>query len=220
MSGSAGSKVRCVAKSAYENNVTAHGSEPFVGHLGVTKIGYARVSARDQNLEAQHDELTAAGCARVFADRASGKLERRPELDKALDYLREGDHLVITKLDRLGRSTKHMLDLAEHLKASGIDLQILNLGIDTRTAAGRMFFTILSAFAEFERELISERTLDGLEAARARGRNGGRRAKLSPAQVEQARKLYDSKEHTVQHIADLLRVSRTTLYRALDVTTP
>lgn len=218
MSGLPGSKVRCVAKPAYEINVAIRGCEPFVTQWIMTKIGYARVSARDQNLEAQYDELTAAGCARVFADKASGKLERRPELDKALDYLREGDHLVITKLDRLGRSTKHMLDLSEQLKASGIDLQILNLGIDTRTAAGRMFFTILSAFAEFERELISERTLDGLEAARARGRKGGRRAKLSPAQVEQARKLYDTKEHTVQHIADLFRVSRTTLYRHLEPT--
>lgn len=185
----------------------------------MTKIGYARVSARDQNLEAQQDELTAAGCARVFADRASGKLERRPELDKALDYLREGDQLVITKLDRLGRSTKHLLDLAGQFRARSIDLAVLNLGIDTRTAAGNLFFTILSAFAEFERELISERTLDGLAAARARGRNGGRRAKLTAAQVDQARKLYDTREHTVQHIADLFRVSRTTLYRHLEPTT-
>lgn len=182
----------------------------------MTKIGYARVSARDQNLEAQQDELTAAGCARIFADRASGKLERRPELDKALDYLREGDQLVITKLDRLGRSARHLLDLSDLLKDRGIDLQVLNLGIDTRTAAGKLFFTILGGFAEFERELISERTLDGLAAARARGRNGGRRPKLTAAQLAEARRLYDSREHTVQHIADLFRVSRTTLYRHLE----
>jgi DNA invertase Pin-like site-specific DNA recombinase len=182
----------------------------------VTKIGYARVSARDQHLEAQTDELTAAGCARIFADRASGKLERRPELDKALDYLRPGDQLVITKLDRLGRSTRHLLDLSEQLRTQGIDLQVLNIGIDTRTAAGRLFFTILGAFAEFERELISERTLDGLEAARARGRNGGRRPKLTAAQLAEARRLYDGKQHTMEHIAGLFRVSRSTLYRHLE----
>lgn len=208
--------VRGVANPAYENSVRDSGHNPFLGQSTVTKIGYARVSARDQNLEAQQDELTAAGCARIFADRASGKLERRPELDKALDYLREGDQLVITKLDRLGRSVRHLLELSAQLRTDGIDLQVLNIGIDTRTAAGRLFFTILGAFAEFERELISERTLDGLEAARARGRNGGRRPKLTPAQLVEARKLYDSREHTVQHIADLFRVSRTTLYRHLE----
>lgn len=184
--------------------------------IGMTaRIGYARVSTRDQHPEAQIDALTADGCVRVFVDHASGKLARRPELDKALDFLRAGDVLVITKLDRLGRSVQNLLELVGQLAERNIDLRVLDQGIDTTTAAGKMMFTVLAAVAEFERNLISERTLDGLEAARARGRKGGRPTKLTPAKLATARKLYDSKEHTVAEIADIVGVGRSTLYRQL-----
>lgn len=179
-------------------------------------VGYARVSTRDQHLDAQIDALREAGCERIFPDKASGKLARRPQLDKALDYLREGDTLVITKLDRLGRSLRHLLDLADKLNKRGIDLRVLHQGIDTSTPGGRLFFHILGAIAEFERELLSERTLDGLEAARARGRNGGRRTVMTEDKIRVAREMYDSKRYTVEAIAKTLGVSRGTVYRHLD----
>lgn len=179
-------------------------------------IGYARVSTRDQHPEAQVDALTAAGCIRVFTDKASGKLARRPQLDRALDHLREGDTLVVTKLDRLGRSIRHMLELAADLEKRGVDLKVLDQGIDTSTPGGRLFFHILAAIAEFERELLSERTLDGLAAARARGRKGGRRPVMTPEKIQVARQMYDSKSYTMDQIAKTVGVSRATLYRHLD----
>ena len=140
------------------------------------RIGYGRVSTRDQHPEAQHDALTAAGCDEVFVDKASGTLARRPELDKALLAAnRDGDQLVVTKLDRLGRSLEHLIELSKQLQNKNIDLVVLDQGIDTSTAVGRMFFQILGAIAEFEHALMSERTIDGLSAARARGRTGGGR---------------------------------------------
>lgn len=124
--------------------------------------------------EAQRDALAAAGCDQIFLDKASGKLARRPELDKALlSANRVGDQLVVTKLDRLGRSLEHLIELSKRLQGSGVDLVVLDQGIDTSTAVGRMFFQILGAIAEFEHALMSERTMDGLAAARARGRTGG-----------------------------------------------
>ena len=148
------------------------------------RIGYGRVSTRDQNPDAQHDALTAAGCEQIFTDKASGTLGRRPELDKALLVAcRRGDQLVITKLDRLGRSLEHLIQLSRELERSGVDLVVLDQGIDTSTAVGRMFFHILGAIAEFEHALMSERTLDGLAAARARGNTGGQKPKLTPRQA-------------------------------------
>ena len=187
------------------------------------RIGYARVSTRDQHPEAQHDALLAAGCdpAHIHIDKASGKLARRPELDKALLVLREGDQLVITKLDRLGRSLAHLIDIAADLQARGVDLVVLDQGIDTTTAVGRMFFQILGAIAEFEHALMSERTRDGLEAARARGRTGGQKPKLGPRQEMLARAMYEEtgedgkRRYTVQQIADEFGVTRPTIYRAL-----
>ena len=152
------------------------------------KIGYGRVSTRDQHPEAQHDALLAAGCDKVFLDKASGKLARRPELDKALHSAnRAGDQLVVTKLDRLGRSLEHLIELSNELQHRGVDLVVLDQGIDTSTAVGRMFFQILGSIAEFEHALMSERTMDGLAAARARGRVGGPKPKLRPRQAELAR---------------------------------
>jgi DNA invertase Pin-like site-specific DNA recombinase len=186
----------------------------------VNLIGYARVSTTDQHPEAQKDALDAAGCIRVFTDRASGKLARRSELDAALDFLRPGDTLVITKLDRLGRSVRNLIDLADRLQSGGVGLRVLDQGIDTTTPAGKMFFHVLAALAEFEAALISERTKDGLAAARARGRKGGRRPKVTPAKLAAARKLYDEREHTVAEIAEIVGVARSTLYRALEAASP
>lgn len=179
-------------------------------------IGYARVSTRDQHPEAQTDALAAAGCERILTDKASGKLARRPQLDAALAYLRSGDVLVITKLDRLGRSVRNLIDLAETLDGRGVGLRVLDQGIDTTTPAGRMFFHVLAALAEFEASLISERTLDGLEAARARGRKGGRKPKLSERQVAMVRQMHASGEHTVSAIAETFNVTRPTIYRVLE----
>ncbi|MCY0954066.1 recombinase family protein [Streptomyces sp. H27-S2] len=182
------------------------------------RIGVARVSTRDQHPEAQQDALRAAGCEKVFTDKASGKLARRPELDKALMVARDGDQLVVTRLDRLGRSLENLIELSKRLEAEGVDLVVLDQGIDTSTAAGRMFFQILGAVAEFEHALMSERTVDGLEAARARGRTGGQKPKLGPRQVQLAREMYDSGDCTVQQIANEFGVTRPTIYRHLDRT--
>ena len=189
------------------------------------RIGYGRVSTRDQHPEAQRDALGAAGCEEIFIDKASGKLARRPELDKALLSANRSDQLVITKLDRLGRSLEHLIELSKQLQTRGVDLVVLDQGIDTSTAVGRMFFQILGAIAEFEHALMSERTLDGLAAARARGRTGGQKPKLGPRQVKLARQMYDEtgddgkRKHTVAQIAAEFGVSRPTIYRHLTRTT-
>jgi len=185
----------------------------------VSLVGYARVSTRDQHAEVQIEMLQKAGCERVFAESASGVLARRPEFDAALAYLREGDVLVVTKLDRLGRSVTNLSEIAKVLEAKGVGLRALTQEIDTTTPGGRLFFHLLAAFAEFEHDLIVERTLEGLASARARGRKGGRKPKMTPAKMKQARIMYDSRDYTLQQIADTFGVGRTTIYRylALDV---
>jgi DNA invertase Pin-like site-specific DNA recombinase len=189
------------------------------------RIGYGRVSTRDQNADSQEDALRAAGCEEVFIDKASGKLARRPELDKALLVAnRAGDQLVITKLDRLGRSLEHLIELAKLLQIRDVDLVVLDQGIDTSTAVGRLFFQIIGAISEFEHALMSERTMDGLAAARARGRTGGQKPKLGPRQVKLARQMYDEtgrdgkRRYTVAQIAAEFGVSRPTIYRHLGKT--
>lgn len=181
-------------------------------------IGYARVSTRDQHPEGQTDLLEAACCSKVFVDRASGTLANRPALADALTYLREGDTLVVTKLDRLGRSVRNLKQIADELQARGIGLRALSQGIDTTSPGGRLFFHMLAAIAEFEHDLIVERTKEGLAAARARGRNGGPKFKMTPAKIRQARAMYDAGGHTVQEIADTFGVSRPTIYRHLSTT--
>lgn len=186
------------------------------------KIGYGRVSTRDQHPEAQADALTAAGCRPLYIDKASGKLAKRPQLDDALRAVNAGDQIVITKLDRLGRSLEHLIELSNELQRRQVDLIVLDQGIDTSTAVGRMFFQILGAIAEFEHALMSERTRDGLAAARARGRVGGPKHKLRPRQVQLAREMYDQVDdrgrsrYTVAQIAAEFGVSRPTIYRYLD----
>lgn len=185
------------------------------------RIGYGRVSTRDQNPDGQHDALKAAGCDEILVDKASGTLARRPSLDEALRMARHGDQLVITKLDRLGRSLEHLIALSRDLQTRGVDLVVLDQGIDTSTAVGRMFFQILGAIAEFEHALMSERTRDGLEAARARGRTGGQKPKLTVRQAKIAQDMYDEtgedgrRRFTVAQIAAEFGVTRPTIYRHL-----
>ena len=177
-------------------------------------IGYARVSTADQDLSLQLDALTAAGCEKVFTDKASGTKANRDGLAEALAYAREGDSLVVWKLDRLGRSMKGLVDLAADLEARKVDLRSLTDGIDTKTAAGRFFFHVMAALAVMERELILERTKAGLEAARRAGRVGGRKRAMTPAKLESARKLLDAGTPP-KDVASSLGVSVATLYRHL-----
>ena len=178
--------------------------------LFMTKIGYARVSTFDQNLDSQLDELKKAGCTKIFQEKASS-VKKRPEFEKCLDYLREGDTLVVWKLDRLGRTTKKLLELIDDLKDRGINLQIITLGVDTSTAAGRLFFTMMAGLAEMERELIRERTNAGLQAARARGRMGGRKP-IDEQIMARAMMMYETKM-TVDDITKTLNISRSTFYK-------
>ena len=183
-------------------------------------IGYARVSKSGdaQNTDLQYDALTEAGVTResIYEDRASGKKDDRPGLAACLKALREGDTLVVWKLDRLGRDLRHLVSVVEELTERGIGLRVLTgqgAQIDTTTAAGRLVFGIFAALAEFERELIRERTLAGLEAARARGRRGGRKFALTKAQVRLAQATMKSRDTSVADLAAELRVKPVTLYR-------
>ena len=178
-------------------------------------IGYARVSTDDQKLDAQTDALTATGAELIFSDKASGARDDRPGLAAALSHARKGDCLVVTKLDRLGRGLRSLLDFIEELRARGIAFRSLGDAIDTTTAQGRFFLAIVGAFAEMERELIRERTNSGLAAARARGRKGGRPGKLTGKRLDDARTLLADRNRSVSEVANTLKVNRTTLYRAL-----
>ena len=182
------------------------------------KIGYARVSTQDQNLEMQLDALTKAGCEQIFQEKASGIKSERPELLTMLQILRKEDVIYIYKLDRLGRSLKHLLELTSDLEKKGVGLISLNDHIDTTTAQGRLIFNIFASLSEFERDLIRERTKSGLEAARARGRKGGRRRGLSKEAERTAmlaQTLYNEKNLGVDQIATELKISKMTLYKYL-----
>ena len=176
-------------------------------------FGYARVSTEAQNLEAQTDALHRAGAARVFADRISGSLRARPELDRMLDQLRPGDVVMVTRYDRLARSLQDLLDIARTIAASGAGFRALAEDIDTTTPAGRLVFHVFASIAQFERERIAERTKEGLQAARARGRVGGRPPALSPAQKAEVRRMRDE-GRSIADIARLFRVSPQTVRRA------
>lgn len=178
-------------------------------------VGYARVSTTDQNLHMQLDALTQAGCIQIFEEKISGRNKARPELEAMLQMLRKGDTVVIYKLDRIGRSMKHVLELAEHFEKEGINLISLKENIDTSTAAGRFFFHLCASFAEFERDMIIERTRNGLEAARARGRKGGR-PKKDEKDVNRAIKLYESKQYSLKEIQKMTGVSSSTIYRKIN----
>ena len=175
-------------------------------------IGYARVSTQDQNLELQIDALTKAGCHRLFDDKMSGSRAGRPGLAKALDLLREGDTLVVWKLDRLGRSVKNLVDLVGQLHQQDVQFKCLTDAIDTGTPSGRFFFHVMASLAEMERELIVERTRAGLDVARQLGRKGGRKPKMTESKIESAKKLLASGVPP-KDVAKNLGVSVPTLYR-------
>ncbi|WP_346925157.1 recombinase family protein [uncultured Arthrobacter sp.] len=183
------------------------------------RIGYARVSTRDQNLDLQRDALRAAGCDRIYEDTISGTRAKRPGLAKALDQLRDGDTLVVWKLDRLGRSVKDLLDFAGGLKDQGIGFVSLTDSIDTTTASGRFFFNVMASLAQMERELMIERTQAGLQAAREQGRIGGRKRIMTDAKIRSARKLL-SQGTPPKEVATSLGVSVPTLYRWVPATAP
>lgn len=179
-------------------------------------LGYARVSTDDQDLTSQRNELQAAGCTRIYAEKITGARRDRPELARLLDHLRSGDVVTVTRLDRLARSTRDLLDIAERIQAAGAGLRSLaEPWADTTTPAGRMVLTVFAGIAEFERSLIIDRTRNGREAAKARGVKFGPPSTLTPPQVAHARELIDQKKHTVKEAAALLGVHRSTLYRAL-----
>lgn len=179
-------------------------------------VGYARVSSAEQNLDLQHDALEAAGCAKVFQDKASGTKEARPGLEEALAYLRPGDTFVVWRLDRLGRSLKHLIEVVTELQEREIGFRSLQESIDTTTSGGKLIFQIFGALAEFEHNLIRERTKAGLAAARARGRKGGRPRKLTAKNEELLYRLYDSQDHTIAEICTMVGISRSGLYEYLN----
>jgi DNA invertase Pin-like site-specific DNA recombinase len=181
-------------------------------------IGYARVSTTDQPLDLQKDALEKAGCERIFTDTASGAKQERVGLDEALSYVRKGDTLVVWRLDRLGRSLPHLIETITGLENRGIGFKSLTESIDTTTSGGKLVFHIFGALAEFERDIIRERTQAGLTAARSRGRKGGRPKALTPKKQEQALTLYNDKTNTIDDICRTLNVSRATLYRYINKT--
>lgn len=177
-------------------------------------IGYARVSTEDQNLSGQLDALKAAGAEKIFADKISGTASCRPELDRLLDQLRHGDVITVTKYDRLARSLRDLLDIVDTIQAHGAGFRSLAEDIDTTTPAGRLVFHVFASIAQFERERISERTREGLEAARKRGRIGGRPPALSAAQKAEVRRMRDEEMRPLPEIAALFKVSTKTIRRA------
>lgn len=178
-------------------------------------IGYARISTTDQSLSLQQDALSHVGCEKILHDTASGIAEARPGLTEALNFLRSGDTLVVWKLDRLGRSLRHLIDTVNALSARGIGFKSLQESIDTTTSGGKLVFHVFGALAEFERELIVERTQAGLKAARARGRKGGRPGKMDIKKLQMAKTLMTDPSNSVAEVCRSLQVSRATLYRSI-----
>lgn len=179
------------------------------------KIGYARVSTADQHLTMQEDALRQDGCSEIFKDVVSGIRTQRPGLDKALAYLREGDTLIVWKLDRLGRSIQHLIETIKLLHERKIGFKSLQENMDTSTSGGKLIFHIFSALAEFERELIRERTGAGLKAARARGRLGGRPSMLDNRQIHRMIEMYNEQKNTVAEICKIYSISRPSFYNYL-----
>lgn len=179
-------------------------------------VGYARVSTDDQNLNLQRDALNQAGCEQLYEDQFSSAKAERPGLQQALQYARAGDTLVVWRLDRLSRSLKDLIEMVTLLESKGIGLKSLQEAIDTSSSSGKLIFHIFGALAEFERNLIRERTQAGLQAARARGRKGGRPKALNKDKQALAVKLYDEKKHTVDQICEIMGVSKPTLYKYIE----
>jgi DNA invertase Pin-like site-specific DNA recombinase len=178
-------------------------------------IGYARISTHEQNLDLQKDALRDAGCKEILIDQVSGTTANRPGLTRTLEMLRQGDLLVVWRLDRLGRSLKHLIELAGSLEAKGIGVRSLQENIDTTSSGGKLIFHIFGALAEFERNLIRERTKAGLAAARARGRKGGRPQALDSKKKEVLFQLYGERKQSINEICNILGISKPTLYNYL-----
>jgi len=178
-------------------------------------IGYARVSTDDQNLNLQHDALKNAGCEKIFDDQITGSKIQRPGLDAILQFARNGDVIVVWRLDRLSRSLKDLIEMVALLDSKKIGLRSLHESIDTSSSSGKLIFHIFGALAEFERNLIRERTHAGLQAARARGRKGGRPKKLSNDKSNLTVQLYESRNHSINQICELVGISKPTLYKYL-----
>ena len=183
---------------------------------GVMKIGYVRISTQEQSDDLQIDALKNAGCEKMFSDQISGSKADRPGLKEALEYIRPGDSLVVWRLDRLGRNLRHLIDAVEDLEKRKVGFVSLQEGFDTTTNGGKLVFQIFGALAEFERNLIRERTKAGLEAARARGKLGGRKAKLTPTQTDALKMMYESKKYSISEICSSFEISKPTLYRYLE----
>jgi DNA invertase Pin-like site-specific DNA recombinase len=184
------------------------------------KIGYARVSTEMQSEDPQMDALNDAGCERIFREKMSGKTKQRPELDRMIDTLRSGDIVVVQRLDRLGRSLKDLIELLDGFKSQQVQFISLNESIDTTTAVGELAFHMIGSIAQFERRLISERTKAGLNAARARGRKGGRPAKLIMSDVKKAQAMLLDPTVTKSEVAEHFGVSRPTLNKSLSTAPP
>ena len=184
------------------------------------RVGYARVSTDDQHLALQRDALTQAGCETIYAETVSGKAKERPELGHCLKALRAGDTLVVWRLDRLGRSLSDLVTLITDLEQRGIGLESLTERIETASAAGKLIFHVFAALAEFERNVIRERTLAGLAAARARGRQGGRRRKLTEQDIREIRAILRDPEARVGDVAKRYGVCRATLYKRVGIVEP
>jgi len=178
-------------------------------------IGYARKSTIDQKFDQQIDALEKAECCKIFKESISGSKTERPELNAAIEYLRKGDVLVVWRLDRLGRSLKHLIEIITELESKGIGFKSLQESIDTTTSTGKLFFHMIGSFAEFERNLIVERTNAGLCAARSRGRFGGRPKAIDNKTIQAAFKLYDDKQTPVHEILSLLNIKKPTFYKYL-----
>lgn len=189
----------------------------IVERMGSRIYGYARVSTNRQDAALQRDALEKAGCDDIFIDEGvSGAKAHRPELDRMVGMLREGDTVVVWKLDRLGRSLQNLVELVNKFDGMGVQFRSLTEAIDTTTPGGVLVFNIFASLAQFERDLIRERTSAGLQAARARGRQGGRPTKLNERQVREVRRLYDSRTVTVGQLAAMMGVGRSTIYRVLN----
>ena len=180
-------------------------------------IGYARVSTGDQSLTLQIDALDEAGCERIFQDQVSGIVNTRPNLNQALKFARSGDTLVVWRLDRLSRSLRDLIETVTLLESRGVQLKSLHELIDTASSSGKLIFHLFGALAEFERNLIKERTLAGLQAARARGRKGGRPPSLNSEKQKLVAKLYSEKNHSVNQICQIMGISKPTLYKYVRV---
>lgn len=178
-------------------------------------FGYARVSTQDQNLQLQVDQLEKYGCDEIYQEKITTRKKERPELEKMLSKLRPGDQVVCYKLDRISRSTKHLIELSERFENEGVQFVSIQDNIDTTTPMGRFFFRVMASISELERDIVSERTRSGLESARKRGRNGGR-PPVQNTKIEKALKLYKSKDYSIKEIVEMTGVSQATLYRRIN----